>query len=159
MYKCKYFEIYELVTPQMYEAWGEKCWQLFDERVLITLDALRKKFGSCVVNDWKWGGRFDDSGFRDVHFYSSVDAYLKSRSQHKYGRAVDAKFKVPAHEVRKYILENPDEFPHVKFIEVGPLKDGSDMSWVHIDVRNGDLLCWSPLEGVVSKEDVIRRKL
>ncbi|CAM0062698.1 hypothetical protein VPHF86_0267 [Vibrio phage F86] len=159
MYKCKYFEIYELVTPQMYEAWGEKCWQLFDERVLITLDALREEFGSCVVNDWKWGGSFDDSGFRDVHFYSSVDAYLKSRSQHKYGRAIDAKFKVPAHEVRKFILENPTLFPHVKFIETGPLKDGRAMSWVHIDVRNGDLICWSPKEGVISAQSVIERKL
>ncbi len=159
MYKCNHFKIYELVTPEMYNKWGEKCWQLFDERILITLDALRERFGSCVVNDWKWGGRFDDSGFRDENFYSSVEAYFRSRSQHKFGRAVDAKFKVPAHEVRKYILENPDEFPYVTFIEVGPLKDGSVMTWVHIDVRNGDLTCWSPKEGVIAKEDVIRRKL
>ncbi|AUR86027.1 peptidase M15 [Vibrio phage 1.081.O._10N.286.52.C2] len=160
MYKCKHFKIQEIVTPQMYAAWGDRCWSLFDERLLITLDALRERFGSCTINDWMWGGNFKYSGMRDEHFYSSVQAYLNSRSQHKYGRAADCKFSaIVAAEVRAYILENPSEFPHVKFIETGPLANGKTMTWVHIDVRNGDVTCWSPVEGVISASEVIRRKL
>ncbi|AJT61198.1 hypothetical protein AVU32_gp357 [Vibrio phage ValKK3] len=161
MYKCKHFKIQELVTPQMYRDWGEKCWTLFDDRLLRTLDALRERFGPCTINDWSWGGSFDDSGMRDENFYGSTQKYLASRSQHKYGRAADCKFRdIAAHEVRKYILENPDEFPYVKFIECGPLKSGNAMTWVHIDVRNGtDVYCWSPKEGVISHSEVIRRQL
>lgn len=161
MYKCKHFKIAELVTPDMFSSLGEKCWTLFDDRLLRTLDALRERFGPCTINDWSWGGAFKYSGFRDDKFYSNVAAYLKSRSQHKYGRGADCKFKNhKAHEVRKYILENPDEFPYVKFIECSPLSNGNSMSWVHIDVRNGDdVYCWSPKEGVISNSEVIRRKL
>ncbi|HBC3824791.1 TPA: hypothetical protein NJ423_003404 [Vibrio parahaemolyticus] len=42
MYKCQHFKIQELVTPQMYSTWGVRCWSLFDDRLLRTLDALRK---------------------------------------------------------------------------------------------------------------------
>lgn len=161
MYKCKHFTIKELVTPQMYSAWGERCWSLFDDRLLRTLDALRERFGSCVINDWAWGGSFKYSGFRDELFYGSVEKYLASRSQHKYGRAADCKFKHhSANDVRKYVLEHPGEFPDITFIECSPLADGSAMTWFHFDVRNGDdIVCWSPLEGYVNNEEVIRRNL
>ncbi|AFN37522.1 hypothetical protein pp2_289 [Vibrio phage phi-pp2] len=161
MYKCKHFKIQELVTPQMHAAWGERCWSLFDDRLLRTLDALRERFGPCTINDWSWGGSFKYSGFRDENFYGSTQKYLDSRSQHKYGRAADCKFRNnTADQVRKYILENPEEFPYVKFIECSPLANGTSMSWVHIDVRNSeDVQCWSPKEGFIDADEVIRRKL
>ncbi|AGN30337.1 hypothetical protein VPFG_00340 [Vibrio phage nt-1] len=161
MYKCKHFKIQEIVTPDMYYNWGDACWSLFDDRLLRTLDALRERFGPCTINDWSWGGSFKYSGFRDENYYGTTAKYLASRSQHKYGRAADCKFRdFTSEEVRKYILENPDEFPYVKFIECGPLANGSRMSWVHIDVRNSeDVQCWSPLEGFISADEVIRRKL
>jgi hypothetical protein len=160
MYKCKHFGIKELVSPNIYNMHGDKAWGVIDERILRTIDALRERFGSCTVNDWSWGGKFEHSGFRDESYYKSTDAYLKSRSQHKYGRAMDCKFKNhKAHEVRKYIIQNQDEFPYVTFIETGPLKNGVDMSWVHIDVRNSPLVCWSPAEGVLNATEVINRKL
>lgn len=160
MYKAKHFSIKELVPRAMYEKWGEKCWSLFDERLLTTIDALRDKFGSCTINDWSWGGSFQYSGIRDEGFYGTTEKYLDSRSQHKYGRAADCKFKNhTAQAVRKYILENPTDFPYIKFIETGPLADGKAMNWVHVDVRNGDLTCWSPKEGVLAASTVINRQL
>ena len=160
MYKCEHFGIAEITPPALHAKFGEKLWSLFDERLLMTLDALRKQFGTCTINDWSWGGAYKDSGLRDENFYSSTQAYLNSRSQHKYGRAADCKFKnVSAQEVRKYILQHPEQFPYITFIECAPLNNGSDMNWVHIDVRNGDLTCWSPVEGVIDKREVIRRKL
>lgn len=160
MYKCKHFKIYELVPPSLYNKFGEKCWQLFDERLLMTLDAMRERFGSCTINDWKWGGIFSHSGLRDETFYGTVEKYLTSRSQHKYGRAADCKFKdYTAQEVRAIILQEKEKFPYISFIETGPLKGGKPMTWVHIDVRNSDLTLWSPVEGVLSEQSVISRGL
>lgn len=160
-YRCKHFSIKELVTPQMYSDWGDKCWSLFDDRLLRMIDMLREELGPCVINDWSWGGNFQHSGIRDEHFYGSAEKYLASRSQHKYGRAVDLKFnKMPAQEVRKYLIEHKDQYADIKFVECGPLRSGKNMDWVHIDVRNEQYLyCWSPIEGVIEHSEVVRRKL
>lgn len=157
MYKCKYFKIYELVPESLYKAYGEWCWNLLDERALITLDALRERFGSLTVNNYKWNGIRSDSGFRDASFYKSIEEYSKSRSQHKYGRAFDFISNThKAADIRKYIIENPTEFPYITFLEVGPIKRGKAMSWVHFDTRNCDFTCWSPVNGVVSPSKVIK---
>lgn len=159
-YICKHFGIEELVPERVFKKIGSRAWQLLDDRLLITIDALREEFGSITINNWKWNGSRQYSGLRDEHFYSSVTSYLSSRSQHKYGRAADMLFNVSADKVRKFILENPEKFPYVTFVECSPLdKKGKAMSWVHVDVRNADLVCWSPVEGVISKEEVIRRGL
>ena len=140
---------------------GQRCWTLFNDRLLRLIDSLRDQLGSCVINDWSWGGKFKYSGIRDEHFYGTTAKYLASRSQHKYGRAVDMKFKqVSAQVVRKYIIEHQAQFADIKFVECGPLQHGVDMNWVYIDVRNEDqLYCWSPLEGVIDPLEVIRRHL
>lgn len=55
MYKCSHFKIQELVPPAIFEARGEKAWELLDERLLITLDRLRDRFGPITVNNWHSG--------------------------------------------------------------------------------------------------------
>ena len=125
MYKCKHFEIHELVPPHIYEKRGEKAWELLDERALITLDALRDRFGVATVNNYKFGGTRLWSGLRtpDSPYYSET-------SQHSLGKAFDVVFKyVQAEEVREFILNNRDLFPHVTGLEL-------DVSWLHFDVRN-----------------------
>ncbi|CAL9992773.1 hypothetical protein VPHD479_0337 [Vibrio phage D479] len=161
MKKAKHFKIYELVSREIYERRGERAWQLIDPLLIDTLDALREQFGPCTINNWKWNGVYHQSGLRDNGHYKSLSKYHESLSQHKYGRAADCKFKNhSAQEVRKYILEHPEQFPHITFLETGPLNSGKAMNWVHVDVRNGDgIVCWSPGEGAMKKEDVIRRKL
>lgn len=161
MYKCKHFGIKELVTPELYKKHGEKCWFLFDDRLLMTLDALRERFGTCVINNWAWGGVYRDSGLRDATFYSTAEKYAESRSQHKYGRAADCKFKgYSAQDVRKILIEEKDKFPFITFIETGPLdKYGKPMNWVHIDVRNSPMTFWNPVDGVISEREVIDRNL
>lgn len=160
-YQCKHFDIQELVTPQMYSDWGDRCWALFDDRLLRLIDTLREKLGPCTINDWSWGGKFKNSGLRDQHFYGTTKKYLASRSQHKYGRAVDMKFKqVSAQAARKYIIEHQTLLADIRFVECGPLKQGQAMNWVHIDVRNEQqLCCWSPSEGVIEQAEVVRRHL
>ena len=52
MYQCNHFAIHELVPPQVFEARGEKAWELLDERLLTTLDRLRTRFGPVTVNNY-----------------------------------------------------------------------------------------------------------
>ena len=125
MYICKHFKIHELVPPRIYEKRGEKAWELLDERALITLDALRDRFGVATVNNYKFGGTRLWSGLRtpDSPYYSET-------SQHSLGKAFDVIFKeIDAEEAREYILTHPSEFPFITGLEL-------DVSWLHFDVRN-----------------------
>ena len=50
-YKCDYFAIHELIPPSVYEARGEKAWELLDDRLLKTIDTLRDRFGPATINN------------------------------------------------------------------------------------------------------------
>jgi len=127
MYKCKYFEIHELVPPHVYAQRAERSWELLDENLLITLDKLRERYGAMTVNNYHWGGEREWSGLRTPGspFYSQY-------SQHSFGRAADCLFKtISAEEVRQDIIENTsaEAFGLISGIEMS-------VSWLHVDVRN-----------------------
>ena len=127
MYKCEHFRLQELVPPHIYEQWGERAWQFLDDRMLITLDRLRDKYGVIIVNNWHMGGDRQWSGLR-----TSGSPYFSPTSQHTFGRAADCIFKnTTAAQVRKDILEDPGSltFKLINAIE-------ADVSWLHFDVRN-----------------------
>lgn len=98
---------------------------LFDERALQTLQALRDKFGACTVNNYhRVAGGNQYRGYRPLT--CPVGA---TRSQHKLGRAFDCSFaSVSAEEVRQYVLAHPHEFEHISAIE-------AKVNWFHFDVR------------------------
>ena len=126
MYICKHFDIFELVPESIYKSRGQKAWELLDDRLLVTIDALRGHFGSTTINDYKFGGRRQWSGLRtpDSPWYSPT-------SQHSFGRAVDLIFKdITAEEARKEIIRQREKlFSHITGMEL-------NVSWVHIDIRN-----------------------
>ena len=127
MYIPKYFEIHELVPPQVFHERGELAWELMDDRLLEQLDMLRTRYGSMTINNWYWGGPREWSGLRtpDSPFYGKY-------SQHTFGRAADCLFhKFTAEEVRKDLLADPQDisFNFITSVELGT-------SWLHIDVRN-----------------------
>ena len=127
MYKCKHFEIHELVPQDVYEKYGEKAWQFFDVSLLETLDQLREHFGSLTVNTWKWGGHLSQRGLRSFDYGG-----IGNRSLHKLGKAIDCSSKVHSSEdMRQYILNNQEQFPHIRGLEL-------DVSWLHFDTRNRD---------------------
>lgn len=136
MYKCTHFEIHELVPRHIYKLRGEKAWQLLDDRLLLTLDLLRERFGNMIVNNWKWGGDREWSGLR-----TPESPYYSPTSQHTFGRAADIIFKeVSAAAVRGEILRavNDPIFNSIRSIEM-------DVSWLHFDVRNcSRILTYSP---------------
>jgi len=127
VYKCNHFSIHELVPRSVYEKRGEKAWQLLDERLLITLDKLRERYGSTTINNWYWGKGREWSGLR-----TSDSPYYSTFSQHTFGRAADCLFaNVSAEEVRQEILASPND---PAFELIGSLELG--VSWLHFDVRN-----------------------
>lgn len=107
---------------------------MIDDRVLMTLDKLRDAFGVLTVNDWCFGGNFEQSGLRttDCEFYSPT-------SQHTFGRAADCHFSdFDAETIRQEIILDKAAFPHIHFME-------ADVSWLHFDVRNcTPITVWSP---------------
>lgn len=127
MYKPTYFELYELIDPEIYDSVGEDAWKLLDENALITLDKLRKKFGPIRVNDWMEGGRYKESGLRRKNSPTGA-----RRSMHKYGKAFDCKFfHKSIQEVFEYIIENEHEFPELKRLE----HFHATPTWLHFDVK------------------------
>lgn len=130
MKKAEHFKIYELVPPSVYEKYGERAWWFIDESLIALIDAMREQFGSATINDYKWGGKYSQSGFR-----TAESQYYNPFSQHAMGRAVDLKFRdYTANEVRAAMLINPE-----KWLKICPsITLEEDVSWVHVDVRNGD---------------------
>jgi hypothetical protein len=129
--KCKYFAIYELVPKHIYKKRGEKAWELLNPLLLTALDRLKVKFnkGTMTINNYYWGGTYNYSGLRtpESEDYSET-------SQHTVGNGVDVKFSdYDTDEVRQYIIDNPDEFPEIKGIEL-------EVAWLHIDVRNSEVI-------------------
>jgi len=121
MYKPKYFTWQELMPSAEYEPY----WLiLMDERILITLDAIREHYKRPVtVNNWHRGGTFRNRGFRPM----TGDVGAKY-SQHRFGRAVDFDVQgISAEQVRNDIRSGL--FPEITCIE-------RNVNWVHIDVRN-----------------------
>lgn len=135
MYLPRHFQAYELVPPEIFASRKGKSFELIDERVLITLDTLRETFGPCIINDWYWGGEFEQSGLRTANA-----PQFSPTSQHTFGRAMDCKFKEhPAAEIRDQVIRNRLLFPYITFME-------DDVNWFHFDVRNVQrIVLWSPV--------------
>ncbi|OEU70172.1 MAG: hypothetical protein BA863_01000 [Desulfovibrio sp. S3730MH75] len=144
IYKTNHFRIEEYVSPKFFEAHkhkGELIWMAFDQRLLITNDALRDHFGSMTINNWLWGGPFKFSGLRPMD--CKEGALL---SQHKYGRGSDGKFKsVTADEVREDMRKcgcmepkvNRDSLP-LRYRYIRRVEEFPGMSWFHADTGNWD---------------------
>lgn len=123
MYKCEHFKIEELVPPALYDLLHEDVlWGLFDENLLRGLDWMQEKFGTCTINNWCWGGGYEQSGLR-----TRGSGDYREGSQHSVGKGADLKFKrFTAEQVRAILKDEPS--PYIRRIENG-------VSWVHVDVR------------------------
>ncbi|AQS36611.1 hypothetical protein Sps_01445 [Shewanella psychrophila] len=146
----RYFTVKELVPEAIYLRRGEAAIELIDRRIVISAEDLRRNLigigydHPITINNWCWGGNRQYSGFRPPE---SPD--YSETSQHTRGCALDGVSQIPIKVIHKHILENPDLYPHIRFIEI-------DIGWLHIDCRdnaNGvPLRCWSPQRGFVSVE-------
>ena len=124
--KADFFEIYELVYPEMFKTWGEKAWQFINPSLIKVQDELRRQINETLyVNTYNWGGDREFSGLRP--FNSSVGAKL---SIHKFGSATDSIASTKsADELREIILNKFELFRGIGCLEIG-------INWLHMDVRN-----------------------
>ena len=134
MNRCKHFKLYELVSPQVYKKYGETAWQFFDPRLLITIDWIREKLDKAItINDWQWGGNFDERGLRcnmDPMMVEKTESGKIYCSPHPFGQGVDFDVEgMTAHEVRDWLEDNKEDLPYAIRLEKG-------VNWVHMDVRN-----------------------
>ena len=135
MYQPEFFKLEELLPQRFFELNEYRrgqLWLLFDDRALITLDRLRRRYDRrMTINSWIWDevNPFNYRGFRPP------DCKVGSKlSQHRFGRAFDADIEgMPAHEVHADIKQNRDD-PAFEFI--AGVEEG--INWVHFDVRNWD---------------------
>lgn len=129
----KHFALYELVPKTVYTTRGVKAWELFDPRLLETMDRIRELFGRPItINNWYWEGQYENRGYRPYKWYVNRNN-LKSQSQHIAGRAFDFDVKgMKASDARKCvkIMKADGELPHLTGFE-----EYEGMNWVHIDVR------------------------
>lgn len=139
VYECRFFRIEELIPPvdslpeslrAVYKMCPQSLFRCFDQRLLVTLDRLRLRYGVLTVNNWFWRGNTSQAlrfcGLRPMA--CSQGAKL---SEHKFGRAGDAHFRdVTPQEVWEDIKKDPTLLAF-EFIE--RIEAGSGMSWFHFD--------------------------
>ena len=84
----KDFYLAEFIDPETYKQYGQKSIWFIDPRVITIAQKLRDRLGRVlIINTWYVpGGSFSYSGFRPPG--CQVGA---SKSQHKFGRAIDVK--------------------------------------------------------------------
>lgn len=88
MYNCVYFGIKELVSPIVYEKWGNQAWMFFDEQALKDLDYIRETYGSPIIIN-NWNNNLKQCGLR-----SNMDEMVKNKktlylSAHTMGKGFD----------------------------------------------------------------------
>ena len=134
MLKSKYFGIDELVSKQVHQKYGDVAWMFFDPRLIAVIDWMRETIDRPITcNNWKWGGNFQQRGFRANLDQIVRDKTLQGRlycSSHNNGQGIDFDVKgMTAEQVRQWLKDNKADIPFNIRVE-------DDVSWVHIDVRN-----------------------
>jgi hypothetical protein len=122
------FSIQELVDKIVITARGSSSIQLIDIRIVRVAQWLRDFTGDeIVVNNWNTGGQYHESGLRDP--FTKTGAKF---SQHKFGRALDLKFKNTKPEVVRQIIR--DNWEELKALGLTTIEKDTP-TWVHIDCR------------------------
>ena len=125
----KNFHLDEFVPKEIYDKFGMNSLWFLDPNIIKLAQGMRDYINKpMTINDWWNGGGYQLSGFRPPA--SKVGAPL---SQHRFGRAIDVKFKDTDYdELRRNIIGNTCDY-----MEMGltTIEDGTE-SWLHCDIRN-----------------------
>jgi hypothetical protein len=129
-YIPKHFESFELVPRETYDLFAklgklDQLWWLFDPRILLVGDRLRKRYGPLTCNDWRWGGGNHYRGWRPPGCRVGT-----MYSQHRFGRALDLiPGEVTVNEIRDEIVHKGNDFGHITCVEMESVH-------LHVDCRN-----------------------
>ena len=136
----QYFKTHELVGPNVYHKYNgdDRCFSVFRTDILHCLLIIRKELGKKItVNNWYWGGIFDERGFRDNLQPIAEERTLDRRlylSGHVLGAAFDFHVEgMSSERVREWCKDNFRLFPCK--IRLEHKLNGNIISWVHIDTK------------------------
>jgi hypothetical protein len=132
IYRPQFFDLQELVCKEVYFKHGEKAWMFLDEKIIITIDTIRRLINKPItINNWNDGGEFDQRGLR-----CNLCPIVKNKtflgelylSAHVLGCAVDFNVEgITPDDVALWIAFNKDKLPYNLRIE----KDTD--TWTHLD--------------------------
>lgn len=139
MYKCKHFKLQELMSPIVYNKFGNFAWSFFDAEILKDLDKIREAYGKPItINNWLFGGDLTQCGLR-----SNMDKMVNDKttlycSAHCMGKAFDLHC---SNNVRLFDLcfemINCGELTAFKRLES---RQSTHDGWVHIDSFQTDTI-------------------
>lgn len=139
----EYFDLRELVHPEIYESVGDRSINFLNHNLVTTLEDIRRYSGAITVNNWHYGDdrrTYIDSGLRSAMYP------LKGRgthSGHYFGVCADLKVK-DNKDVYFHILNKQHLYPYILRIE----SIDYTSSWVHIEVstdkRDGQIYVFNP---------------
>lgn len=135
----EYFNVQELVSPQVHRRYRKESWQFISTDLLECLLIIRKSLGKpIIINNWATGGRFTQRGLRDnltPIFKKKFKINKLYLSGHVLGMAIDFDvLGMTAIEVREWLVNNSDILPCKIRLERN-LND-KPISWVHLDVKH-----------------------
>ena len=127
-----YFNISEVVCPEVYHKYNEFAWNFFDMRLLIIMEAIRTKLNKKItVNDYQVHGQFTQRGLRCVQCQIMIDLFKSGNlfvDPHALGKAWDFDIEgLVAQEVRDYLIQNKTLWPY-------PFRLENSVNWIHLDV-------------------------
>ena len=127
IYKCKFFKLQELVSPDVYQKYGDFAWRFFSNEIKQDIDTIREHHGALTINNWCFGGNLRNCGYRS-NLYENSKLYC---SFHCQGKAFDL------HSINNKklysdinILFTAGKLKAIKRIE-SPLS--TKYGWVHVD--------------------------
>lgn len=132
------FSLEEFIHPAILKRVGDRSLDFLHPQLVLTIQALRDKFGRITINNWLWDGKFKDSGLR-----LPLGELGAGMSSHKFGCAADCKFSdVEPIEVQTYIIRHQSEFPSIVRLENALVTK----TWLHVEVgvRYGSVKVFNP---------------
>jgi hypothetical protein len=125
----------ELVCKHVYDKFGDKAWMFLDEKIVITIDTIRRLIGKPItINTWWDNGRFSQRGLRCNICSIPKGKTIKDElhmSAHCLGIAVDFNIEgLSDGEVHIWIAANKDKLPYNMRIE------RDTVGWTHLDCYN-----------------------
>lgn len=129
----KNFYLREFIDPETFKQYGDKSIWFIDPRIANIAQKLRDRLGIALyVNTWHMGGVFKYSGFRPPA--CPVGA---SKSQHKFGRAIDVKTlenkESGADMIRQEIINNFYTYHNLGVTTIE--SEEFAPTWCHVDLR------------------------
>ena len=124
------FNLDEFIHPDYMRKFGKNALWFIDHRIVTIAQELRHDLGVPItINNYETGGQYKSSGLR----VQSAKIGAKY-SQHKYGRAIDCKFKgISIQEAFDFLMHNQGKYFNLGLTTIENIEHTP--TWLHLDCR------------------------